>query len=68
QGVTFGRMLFHGLALAVVGFLRMPPWRYRRLGLGESIQLQGSSRFFVTQHVYLQLCPQKHAGTNTTIS
>ncbi len=42
--VGFGRMLFHGLAVAVVGLLRIPPWRYRRLGLGESIQLQGTAK------------------------
>lgn len=42
--VGFGPMLFHGLAVAVVGLLRIPPWRYRRLGLGESIQLQGGDQ------------------------
>ena len=33
-------MLFHGLALAVVGFYKNATVAHRRLGLGESIQLQ----------------------------
>jgi hypothetical protein len=35
-------MLFHGLALAVVGFYKSATVAHRRLGLGESIQLQES--------------------------
>ncbi|MGF6288137.1 hypothetical protein QF010_006828, partial [Pseudomonas silensiensis] len=31
---------FHGLALAVVGFYKNATVAHRRLGLGESIQLQ----------------------------
>jgi hypothetical protein len=36
-------MLFHGLALAVVGFYKNATVAHRRLGLGESIQLHQPS-------------------------
>jgi hypothetical protein len=41
-------MLFHGLALAVVGFYKNATVAHRRLGLGESIQL----------HLFLQELPK----------
>jgi hypothetical protein len=40
-------MLFHGLALAVVGFYKNATVAHRRLGLGESIQLHGPSLAYV---------------------